>query len=361
MLPCAVALTAAGSLLLLGSVPAWAHATVLVPTAGLLTFWGLSRVFIGHVTLPSHRNLVWAGVLAALAALSSLQSPQELPPTAVWIAWNALWLFPVIAFISKDERTAIDDAVRCAAWILMVLAFYQRLVLGIEAPASALPSSTAYAATVLLLIPLALERRDRLLACGLLITLLWSASVGAWLGLFAAFTLLNPWTPGFRLYAGLTGVVVCAIVIYGRIDSVEVIARAEQWVEAWRWIGSHPLLGMGPGSWKPDSPAAYPLVVAAEFGVPFALLWFAGIWHCLTTGGSYKRFGALAVLMHSIWDPVFMAPANLWLLCYCTASSISEGSEGVEIPVRWRLPAAAAIAFLGFFIGRSALAAWGGH
>ncbi len=360
MLPCAVAFTAAGSLLLLGCVPAWARATVSVPTIALLTFWGLSRTFIGYATLPSRRNLLWALSLVVLAGLSAAAAPQPLPPTAVWVAWNSIWVFPVIAFISKDERTAIDDAVRIAAWILMVLAFYQRLVSAEMAPASAFPSSAAYAGAVLLLIPIALERGDKLLASGLLITLCWSGSVGAWLGLFAAFVLLSPWTLGLRMAAGLSGVAACAIVMYGRLESLEVVERAGQWVEAWRAVGARPLLGFGPGSCSPESAAAYPLVTAAEFGIPFALVWFGGLWHCITAGRSYKRFGALAVVVHSLWDPVFVAPANLWLLAYCASSSISEGSEGMEIPTRWRIPVGLTIAFMGYWIGWSALAAWGG-
>lgn len=361
MLPCAVALTAAGGLLLLGSVPAWAQAAVLVPTAALLTLWALSRVFIGYTAVPSKRILAWAGGLAAIAALSAARAPGTLPSISVWVAWNSLWMFPLIAVVSKDERTAIDDFIRFASWILMVLAFYQHYVLGEATPASALPSAAVYAGTVLLLVPIALEREDRLLAFGLLVTLWWSGGVGAWLGLFAAFTLLSPWNPGFRLYAGLSGVAVCFIVMYGRIESVEAIERARLWVEAWRSIGLRPLLGFGPGSWRTGELVAYPLVVAAELGIPFALLWFAGLWHCITAGGSYKRYGALAILVHSLWDPVFLAPANLWLLSYCAASAISEGSEGFEIPARWRFPVSAAVAWTGFVIGRNALAAWGGR
>lgn len=340
---------------MLGASGSRALAAVLASTTALLTLGGLFRVFVGYATLPSKRSLIWAAGLAGLAGLSAGLSPVEESETGAWVVWNALWIFPVISFVSKDQRTAIDDALRCAAWILMVLAFYQRWALGEAAPASALPSAQAYAAACLLLIPIALEREDWLLSCGLLVTLIWSGSVGAWLGFFTAFVLLSPWTAGIRLYAGLSGLALCMISLYGRLESTDFMERARLWTEAAGLIRARPLLGFGPGSWGAEAPAAYPLTAAAEFGIPFALAWFAGLWKGVSEGGSYKRFGIIAVLTHALWDPVLSAPAVFWLLAYCAASSIPEGSEGFEIPARWRIPVGAGIAGTGFCIGRFAL------
>ena len=55
--------------------------------------------------------------------------------------------------------------------------------------ASALINENIYAGAVLMLLPLALERGDWLLGAGLLWSLLWTRSEGAWLGLAGALAI----------------------------------------------------------------------------------------------------------------------------------------------------------------------------
>jgi hypothetical protein len=241
-------------------------------------------------------------------------------------------MFPLIASVAKDERVFIDEAIRVAAWTLMVLAFYQRYALGIEAPPSALPTPGAYAAVILLALPVALERSDRLLAAGLLVSFAWSGGVGAWTGLFAALALTSPWKPGARFYGSLAGLALCAVVLYGRIESAEFAMRTDQFAALAGAVAERPLLGAGPGMFQHFDAAPAVLILSAELGLPI-----------------------------SFWDPFFAAPAVLWLFSYCAASTIPEGSEGIEIRLPWRFPVSGAALAAGYWVGRSALAAWGGR
>jgi len=360
-----VALTLAGGLLLRGSWDLWAQALLQLAAIGGLTLWLLSRIAVGHLPLPSRRNLLWAGALLALSALSVWASPLRTTVVPAWhVFLNALWIFPLTAALSKDERFYIDEALRAAAWVLMALAFYQKLRLGEAHPSSALVNPNIFAGTVLMLLPLAVEKRDWLLASGLTLSLWWTGSLGAWLGLFAAVVLTAPWRGGLRLWAGLAGTLICLVLVYDKFQSPEVLDRWVWWEAAARMVADRPWTGFGPEAFARILPAYKPaeglattyahqyyLETAVSFGLPFAALWFGGLWHCLWSGRSHKRFGALAVLIHSLWDWPLSMPANLWLLTYFCASSLSEGWTGINIPSRRRLLAAALTAALGIAAG----------
>jgi hypothetical protein len=250
-------------------------------------------------------------------------------------------MFPIMACVSKDERRHIDMAIRAAAWVLMSLAFYQKFSLGDPSPASALAASSVYAGAVLMLLPLALETRDWLLAVGLGITLLWTQSLGAWFGLSVALMLSQIWRRGAWSSAGLVSLLVCLVVFYGSLQTPAFLNRVAWWRGAGAMIYEQPLFGFGPDSFSILSegaqyPHQYFLQTTAEYGVLFAIIWFGGLWVCLGRGSSYKRFGAIAVLAQSFWDWSLSMPAILWLFAYFSSSSLSEEPRGVNIPSRYR-------------------------
>lgn len=372
ILPASTALPAAAGLLLRGCWDPWAQALVHAGTAAGLSGWVLWRVLRGHVPLASRRNLSWAAALAALAMLSSTLSPVSgLSTPELYNFLNALWIFPAMSALSKDERTWVDQAVRAAAWALVLLAVYQRWGLGDARPASALVNQNVWAGTILMLLPLAAERGDKLLAAGLILSLWWTKSVGAWLGLFAALAVTSRWRRGRWSWVGVAGCLVCLVAIYNKFESPEVLNRWRWWAAAARMIAERPLLGFGPGSYAYVFPAyrgegtlstlyahQYPLQVMAEHGLPFAALWFAGLWHCLARGRSYKRFGALAVLIHSCWDWPLSMPANLWLFSYMAASSLPEEDHAVNVRARRKVPLALAAAAAGAFLCWRSWALW---
>ncbi|MBI4423316.1 MAG: hypothetical protein HY554_06295 [Elusimicrobia bacterium] len=374
ILPALVALLVAGGPLLRGSFElATQSALHLVVVAGL-TAWLLSRVAVGFLPLPSNRLLVWSGALACLSWASAWSSPVHGLARSEWYAFlEGLWIFAAMAALSKDERTGIDQAVRASAWVLMSLAFYQHFTLGVESPASALPGPSVYAGAVLMLLPLAVERGDWLLGLGLLWTLCWAKSPGAWFGLAAAVAVTQRRAHPVLARAGAAVALGCAVILYGRLDSPEVAHRWGWWRAAWAMAADRPLTGFGPGAFAHVLPAyrelapgalygshahQYLLEVLAGFGVPFALLWFAGLWRSIMSEGHYKRFAVIAVLIQSLWDYTLSVPSNLWLFCYCAASPIPDTGRGVNIPSPYKPVAATLTLAAGLALGGRVLAAW---
>jgi hypothetical protein len=262
-----------------------------------------------------------------------------------------LWIFAAIAAVGKDERSAIDEGIRATAWILVLLAFYQHFRQGIERPPSAFLNQNVFAGTILMLLPLSLQKKDYFLAVGLLIVLWWEKSVGAWLGFSGALMLArrSAGTSGYRL--GVAVGLACFVILYARLESPDVLHRWNWWQAALRMAWERPWFGFGPSSYG-SVVCAYQepslglstlyahqhfLETAAECGFPYLLVWGAGLGHCLSRGGAHKRFGAVAVLIQSLWDYSLSIPANYWLFCYYAASSISECSRGVNVPARLKL------------------------
>lgn len=277
---------------------------------------------------------------------------------AFFVFLQGLWMFAAMAALSKDERTIIDQLIRVGAWVLMALAFHEHWSLGVERPASALLNQNIYAGAVLLLLPLALERGDWLLGIGLLWSLLWTKSAGAWLGLAGALALTQRRSHPLLAKAGMGVVLVCAVVLYARLDTPEVLHRWGWWKAAWAMAADRPLTGFGPGTYAYVLPAyrhlapyglyslyahQYFLETLAAFGIPFAVVWFSGLWRSAVGEGSFKRFAVVAMLLHSLWDYTLAIPGVFWLFCYCAASAIPDSPRGVNIPSAYK-PVAAALA-----------------
>lgn len=357
-----------------GAWDLWAQSLIHLAVVAGLTAWLLARIAVGYVPLPENRTLVWTGLLAALSAASAWASPVPGLARPQWFVFLAgLWLFPAMAALSKDERTGIDQMIRAAAWVLMVLAFYEHFKLHVERPTSALLNQNVYAGAVLMLLPLALERGDWLLGLGLFWSLWWTRSVGAWLGLAGALAITQRRASPLWSRAGMAVVLICGVVLYGKLETPEVLHRWGWWRAAWAMAVDRPLTGYGPGAfayvlsaYRRLSPFGlyslyahqYLLETAAGFGLPFALLWFGGLWRGLMRGGNYKRFAVIAVLIHSLWDYPLSIPALFWLFCYCSASAIPDSPRGVNLPSSYRPVAAVLVAALGLAFGGNVWSLW---
>jgi hypothetical protein len=373
ILPALVALPVAVGPLLRGSWDIWAQSLIHLITIGGTTLWLLSRTAVGYIPRPSTRNLTWVAVLLVLGLLAVFTSPARGLTYGEWFNFlNALWLFPIMAVVTKDERMRVDTAIRIAAWILMVLAFYQRIQLGDARPSSALVNQNIYAGTILLLLPFAVEKRDWLLAGGLLINLWWAKSVGAWLGLSGALIITLRWRNAAGFWLGACGALLCSVLIYSKFQSPEVLNRWDWWQAAAQMVYDRPLSGYGPGTFahalhsyrvggglSTQYAHQYFLQTAAEYGVLFAIIYFTGLWSCVMRGNSYKRFGALAILLHSFWDWSLSMPANLWLFSYFAASSLRTEERGVNVPLRWKLPVALTVTVVAGFFTVQAWGLWG--
>ncbi|OGR88263.1 MAG: hypothetical protein A3J74_01540 [Elusimicrobia bacterium RIFCSPHIGHO2_02_FULL_57_9] len=351
MLPVLVGLLVAVGPLLRGSWDLWAQSLLFMAVVSGFCLWLIGRFAIGYMPLPSQRILAWTAVLAVLswAALSLSPLPIYAAP-----AWRnlllGLWIFAIIPIVSKDERAAIDEAIRVCAWILVLLAFYQRYYEHSE-PVSALLNRNVFAGTALLLLPLSVQKRDWVLGFALILILFWSRSVGAWLGLAGALMLTRRDRGPVTYWIGAAIGFICLVVIYGKLQSPEVLHRWQWWAAAARMAAARPGFGFGPGTFAYVLPAfqepgrnlsslyahQHFLETAAEYGVVFTLAWCLGLAHFLRRGGAHKRFGALAILIQSLWDYPLSIPANFWLFCYFAASSTPQTSRGVNIAARLKI------------------------
>jgi hypothetical protein len=215
-----------------------------------------------------------------------------------------------------------------------------------------------FAASILLFLPLAVSKRDWLLSGALVICLWWCHSAGAWLGLAAALLVMRRSTGAAGYWTGVFLTACGLIAVWGKFHSPEAANRWGWWLAAGRMILARPLAGFGPGSFGWVAPGfqreswgiatifahSHFLEVAAECGIPFLLLWLAGLGGSLRRGGAHKRFGAAAVLVQSFWDFGLSFPGVFWLFCYFAASSASEESRGVNVPARAKAPLCAAVA-----------------
>jgi hypothetical protein len=226
-----------------------------------------------------------------------------------------------------------------------------------ERPPSAFFNQNVFAGAVLMFLPLAVQKRDWFLSAGLLVCLVWARSVGAWLGLAGALVLTRRESGPAAYWTGLTIGFACLVAIYAKLQSPEVLHRCAWWAAAARMAAVRPWFGFGPGTYAYVLPvyersgaglsALYAhqhiLETAAELGLPYTILWLAGLAHFLRRGGSHKRFGAVAVLIQSLWDYPLSVPSNFWLFCYLTASSAPQTQNAVNVPLRRKTPAVAAV------------------
>ncbi len=353
MLALLIGLLVALGPLLRGCWDLWTQSLLFILVAAGFSAWLILRIIVGYVPMPSNRVLAWSAGLAVLSGVAAYMSPVSSYSIPAWRAMLlGLWIFPALDVVSKDERAVIDQAIRASAWVLVLLAFYQKFHDHTPRPPSTFLNQNIFAGTILMLLPLAVQKEDWPLSAGLLCGLWWSKSVGAWLGLGGALLLARgrAGTPAARLGAGIG--LVCLIMIYSKLQGPEVLHRWQWWTAAWRLALRHPLLGWGPGSFayaatvaqRPGSDLSsiyahqYFLETAAECGLPYLLLWAAGMAHLLHKGGEHKRFGVVAILIQSCFDYALSIPAAFWIFCYFVASSGSQTARGVNVPRGRKIP-----------------------
>lgn len=345
----------AAGLVLRGAWDLWAQSAVLLALISGLALWLSAGAARGRMALPSARPAVWAAALCALSFLSARFGPVPAYSLPAWAAAAAgLWLIPAATLLSGRDRVRVEQALRAAAWALVLLAVYQRAH-GFPRPASALFNQNVFAGAILLLLPFAVRRSDGLLAAGLLLCLWWTRSVGAWLGLSAALVLHRRSVGSFAFWAGAAAGFTGLVAAYAKLQSPEVLHRGEWWAAAWRMAADAPGLGLGPGAFAyalPSYVAAKPelnslfahqyfLETAAERGWPYLLLWLGGIAFILRRAEPGKRFGPIAALVHGLSDYALSVPGVFWLFCLSLAWALPESEEAVAVPVGRRIPAVA--------------------
>lgn len=377
ILPLLAALLTAIGPLLRGSWDLWAQSILELALIAGSSYWIVSRVVVGYLLLPPRPLLLWAGLLVLLGSISVWTSPIRGLVVADWhVFLCALWIFLAMPALSKDQRTWIDEAIRISGWILMMLAFYQHFHDHEQRPASALLNQNIYAGAILLLLPLAVEKKDWLLAFGLLWSMMWTRSVGAWLGLSVALGLTQRRSSPFWFWAGTGVAAICGILIYAKLGTPEVLHRWWWWKAAARMALDRPWTGYGPGAFAYVLPRyidhrqaglfslyahEYPLQIFAEYGFLFGVVWMAGLWRCIGRNVSHKSFGVMAILLQSLWDYPLSIPSNLWLMSYFAASSISDSPDGINVPSGQKFPALLLVGGLGLALALQVNNLWEGQ
>ncbi|MFA6317138.1 MAG: O-antigen ligase family protein [Elusimicrobiota bacterium] len=346
-----IALLVAAGPLLRGAWDLWAQTLLLSAAAFGTALWLSARVAGGTVPALPWKVLVWTGVLALLGWAAAAFSPVAALSLPEW-RWRlgGLWVFAVLAAVSEEDRESVDTAIHAAAWVLVLLAFWQRFMEGQGRPPGSLLKENVFAGSCLFFLPLAVRRRDYLLLAALLAGMLWSRSVGAWLALALALLLLRSKNGLGRAMVAVLAVI-CAGAVAAKFRDAAVLDRLSWWSAAWRMFLERPWSGWGPGAFGHLLPAFSQeggirslyahqslLESLAETGWLHTLLLFGGAGVLLLKGRTHRTFGAAAVFFQSLWDLTLSIPADSWLFSYCAGSSIRPVSRQVQVPLRWRLP-----------------------
>jgi hypothetical protein len=350
-----VSVQLAAGLLLRGAWDLWAQSAVLLLLIAGTAVWLVLGVARGRLPLPAPRPAAWAAALVLLSLVSARFGTVPAYSLPAWAACAAgLWLIPAATLLSARDRVRVEQAVRVAAWLLVLLAAYQRLH-GDARPPSALLNQNVFAGAILLLLPVSVRRGDGFLTAALLVCLWWTRSVGAWLGLAGALLLHRRAVGAAAFWAGAAAGFVGLVAAYAKLQSPEVLHRLAWWGAAWRMSAGAPFLGLGPGSYayalpafvgaRPELSSLYAhqhfLETAAERGWPYLFLWVGGLAALLRRAEPGKRFGPVAALIHGLFDYALSVPGVFWLFCLSAAWSFPQSNEAVPVRAGRKIPAAA--------------------
>ncbi|MEK7388670.1 MAG: O-antigen ligase family protein [Elusimicrobiota bacterium] len=351
MLAGLVGLIVAAGLLLRGALDSWVQATLLLAFLTGGAAWLCAQIMRGWIPLSENNLILWILALVALAAASMELSLIHVYSRRAWaVSTMGLMLFPVVSVIDNEGREKIKRVARMVAWILVLVALYQRFH-GQARPPASFFSQNVFAGAILLLLPIAIRAGDGFLAAGLMVCLWWTHSIGAWLGLAVALLLHRRAAGAAAFWWGAVAGFVGLVSFYSKLQSPEVMHRIEWWRAAWSMAAGDPWLGLGPGAFahafaahvpaRPDLSTLhayqYVLETAAERGWVYLALWSCGLAALFVHSPAEKRFGPIAILIQGLADYALSVPGIFWFFCVSAAFSIPESGRVLNIPFRYRL------------------------
>ena len=267
------------------------------------------------------------------------------------------------SFLDNEERARTDLAVVCGAWLVFAVSVLQAFALKNFTASPPLTNLNALALFSVMIIPVALARKNWPLVMAMVILMIWTQSLGAALsalaaaGAYAAARLRGGGSKGNGLLLAVLAVLGAAV-FYG-LQADSVAGRIAWWRSAWEMFSARPLAGFGhaaftwvqagfqpEGSFREYAIYAhnYYLEFLAENGLPAALLWFWVLFAAARARKGLVKYSLIAALAHSLVDFGLSVPANFWLFCYLLSSPAEEG--GLVRPARARTGYALALAAL---------------
>lgn len=310
---------------------------------------------------------LWAAAALSLAAV--LASPFRGQIFNEWGNYAAgLLIFVFASFIGREDRERLSRAVLWGGWLVFALSVLQVFVFKNFLAAVPLTNLNALALYAVMVIPLALERRDWALAAAMLVLVVWTESLGAALAALAAAGFYAASRPGGRVLrenaALLAALAVLAAGVVYLLQSDSLAGRLAWWRSAWEMFLARPLAGFGyasftwaqgafqsAGAFREFSIYAhnYYLEFLAENGLPAALAWFWFLLRAARSVPGLAKYSVIAALVHSLADFGLSVPANFWLFCWLLSVPAAEAGN-------FKLsPRAARAALLAALLGCAAL------
>ncbi|MCM2267168.1 MAG: O-antigen ligase family protein [Elusimicrobiales bacterium] len=339
---------------------AFQQAALLACLAWLFLRWqegGLPRGLAQRRFYP-----LWAA--AGLTLLALVFSPFRGYIFPEWGSYAAgLLIFLCASFLSDEERSLADRAVAAAAWAVFAVCLAQAFWLKTFAAHPPFTNLNALALYAVMMIPLALQRRDWALTGAMVILVVWTQSLGAALaGLTAAgFYAAGRYRSGELRGSGwlLAALGALGLLSFYLLQAGSVAGRLAWWRSAWEMFLASPATGFGCASFAWAQAAFqqagtqvehslyahnYYLEFLAENGLPAAAAWFWVLFAAARRKTGLAKYSVIAALAHSVVDFGLSVPANFWLFCYLLASPADAAPDAA--PRRRLLPAALALAAL---------------
>lgn len=322
--------------LLNGSWDLWAQTFLFLGALPAASAWLLAHIVSGRVAAPNATLRVWVAVLLALSAVSTATSPVRALARPEWAVFlGGLWILFAAPLVSASQKRWVDRGIHAAAWFQALLVLYQSVFFPDHAVGTLLKEN-ALAAFFLMLLPFAWYRRDYALAGLMALLLFKTRSVGAF-GALLVFGALHSWRRDARGRAAFL-LALGALLAAFKLNDPAIVDRLAWWRAAGLMLADRPFLGVGPGAFTWLYPAygsghlgsqfahQYPLQTAAEFGLPFASLWFGGVLRLMRGRGMRgpRQASALLVLLHSCVDIGLNIPGLFWLWCYFLSDGVAE-------------------------------------
>jgi O-antigen ligase len=363
-----VGLVVALSPLLRGAWDLWALTGISLAVLAGSSIWLAFQITAGNMPLPHpNRALAWILFMAVLVTASLAFSPVRGLIEREWWTWIVgFWILLAVPLIPEERRGAIEAGILASAWILAAFAWYQRIFQHEWSPESTLVNPNVFAGYLVMVLPLALSRGQRALSFVLVLALVWTRSLGAWLAVSVLLLALSYRRGGPMFGLSLIIGSISLVSLHDKLATASASERLAWWRAAWEMALRRPVIGFGPGAFAHVLPAfrtpggglgslyahQYFLEVAAGCGFVFIAAWLVWVFRRMAQSRGWPAWSLAGVLLHSLVDFPLSFPSNFWLFCYLLVVSQPERQVWFDVRSRLKIP---------LLIGLTGVSVWAGH